>query len=267
MYLHISEFGIFDSEIKFPKMTISKIRPVTTYEIELYAAETPGQTCIDGTWYSLAQGTCVVAKPGSTRRSKLPFRCHYIHLQTDNEDLCSLMESLPDCFVLWQMQELLGQFNQMLSVDTPVSPEDRLLLNSCTLQIIRLLVQQQKTAANIKTERVSMHQKNLLGVDRYIREHLDQDLNLNTLAALCNLSPTYFHSVFTEFFQKTPAQYILSCRIAAAKTGLLVSDYSLSELAADCGFSSQSYFCYKFRQFTGMTPLEYRAKQLGKLKL
>ena len=267
MYLHISEFGVFDSEVKFPQMTISKIRPVSAYEIELYAAETPGQTCINGTWYSLAQGTCVVAKPGSTRRSKLPFRCHYIHLQTDDPELCSLLESLPDCFMLWQTQELLGLFTQMLSVETPVSTEDRLLLNSCTLQIVRLLVQQQKTAANIKTERVSLHQKTLLSVDRYIRENLDQDLNLNTLATYCNLSPTYFHSVFTEFFQKTPAQYILACRIAAAKTGLLVGDYSLSALSADCGFSSQSYFCYKFRQITGMTPLEYRAKQLGKLKL
>lgn len=267
MYLHISEFGLFDSEIKFPKMTISKIRPVTTYELELYAAETPGQTCIDGNWYSLSQGTCVCAKPGSTRRSKLPFRCHYIHLQTDDPELCSLLKELPDCFVLWQIQELLGLFNQMLTVETPVSAEDRLLLNSCTLQIIRLLVQQQKTAANIKTERVSLHQKSLLAVDRYIRENLDQDLNLDFLAAYCNLSPTYFHSVFTEFFQKTPAQYILSCRIAAAKTGLLIRDYSLSALAADCGFSSQSYFCYKFRQITGMTPLQYRAKQLGKLKL
>ena len=256
MYLHVSEFGIFDSEVKFPKMTISQVRPVTGYELELYADEIPGQTCLNGTWYSLSQGTCVVAKPGSTRRSRLPFRCYYIHLQTDDEELCRLLQDLPECFVLWQMQELLNIWNQMLIAESAKAPEDRLLINSCTLQIIRLLVQQQKTAANIKTERVSLHQKTLLAVDQYIRKHLDQDLSLNTLAAYSNLSPTYFHSVFTEFFQKTPA-----------KTGLLVRDYSLSALAADCGFSSQSYFCYKFRQITGMTPLEYRAKQLGKLKL
>ena len=164
-------------------------------------------------------------------------------------------------------QDLLDIWNQMLPAESVRSPEDRLLVNSCTLQIIRLLSLQQKTAANIKTERVSLHQKTLLSVDRYIREHLDQELSLNFLASYCNLSPTYFHSVFTEFFQKTPAQYILACRIAAAKTGLLVRDYSLSALAADCRFSSQSYFCYKFRSITGMTPLEYRAKQLGKLKL
>ena len=267
MYLHVSEFGIFDSEVKFPKMTISQVRPVECYELELYADEVPGQTCLDGNWYSLSPGTCVVAKPGSARCSRLPFRCYYIHLQTDAEELCGLLQTLPECFVLWQMQELLDLWNQMLAAESAKTPEDRLLINSCTLQIIRLLTLQQKTAANIKTERVSLHQKTLLSVDRYIRENLDKDLNLNILATYCNLSPTYFHSVFTEFFQKTPAQYILACRIAAAKTGLLVRDYSLSALAADCGFSSQSYFCYKFRQITGMTPLEYRAKQLGKLKL
>ena len=267
MYLHVSQFGIFDSEVKFPKMTISQMRPVEEYELELYADEAPGQTCLNGNWYALSQGTCVVAKPGSTRRSRLPFRCYYIHLQTDDDELCSLLQDLPECFVLWQMQELLGLFNQMLTAESAATAEDRLLVNSCTLQIIRHLVLQQKTAANIKTERVSLHQKALLSVDRYIRENRDQELSLNFLAAYCNLSPTYFHSVFTEFFQKTPAQYILACRIAAAKTGLLVRDYSLSALAADCGFSSQSYFCYKFRKITGMTPLEYRAKQLGKLKL
>ena len=37
MYLHISQFGIFDSEVKFPKMTISQVRPVENYELELYA--------------------------------------------------------------------------------------------------------------------------------------------------------------------------------------------------------------------------------------
>lgn len=267
MELSVSDFGIFDSEVRFPKMVLSNLRPVTSYELELYAAETVGQTCIDNAWYPLTQGTCVCAKPGSMRRSRLPFRCFYIHLQTDDPVLCEILNSLPNCFVLWQLQELLQLFSQMLTADHTASPEDSLLVTGCTLRIIRLLALQHKAAANIKTDRVSLHQKALLHVEQYIREHLAENLNLTVLAELCSLSPTYFHSVFTEFFQKTPTQYILDCRIAAAKTGLLVSDYSLSELAADCGFSSQSYFCYKFRQVTGQTPMRYRSEQLGKLKL
>lgn len=266
MELTVSQFGIFDSEVKFPKMTISKLRPVTCYELELYAAETSGQTCIDNVWYPLLQGTCVCAKPGSVRRSRLPFRCFYVHLQTEDPQLCKLLDELPDCFVLWQLQELLQLLSQMLTAD-PSSPEDSLLVVGCTLRIIRLLSIQQKAASHIKTDRVSLHQKALLRTEQYIRENLSGDLTLAALAAYCNLSPTYFHSVFAEFFQKTPAQYILDCRIAAAKTGLLTGDYSLADLAADCGFSSQSYFCYKFRQVTGQTPLQYRSEQLGKLKL
>ena len=267
MYLDISQFGIFDSEVKFPKMQISHNCPVTEYELELYATETPGQTCLNGNWYPLEQGTCICAKPGSVRRSRLPFRCFYIHLKTDDPQLKRLLDDLPDRFVLWQLQELLQLFSQMLTAESTNLPEDKLWVESCVLRIIRLLVLQQKTAANIKTDRVSLHQKALLAVEQHIRDHIGDELSLSVLASLCNLSPTYFHSVFTEFFQKTPTQYILDCRIAAAKTGLLVSDYSLSELAADCGFSSQSYFCYKFRQVTGQTPLQYRAEQLGKLKL
>lgn len=267
MNLAVSQFGIFDSDVKFPKIQESQNRPVTEYELELYATETPGQTCLDGVWYPLEQGTCICAKPGAVRRSRLPFRCFYIHLRTEDPELRQLLDQLPDRFVLWQLQELLQLFSQMLTVETVATAEDRLWVESCALRIIRLLALQQKTASHIKTDRVCLHQKALLGVERYIRDNLDRELSLSTLAALCNLSPTYFHSVFTEFFQRTPTQYILDCRIAAAKAGLLHNDYSLAELAADCGFSSQSYFCYKFRQVTGQTPLQYRAEQLGKRKL
>ena len=104
-------------------------------------------------------------------------------------------------------------------------------------------------------------------MEKYIRQHLSEALSLTLLAGLCNLSPTYFHRLFTNFFSKTPAQYILDCRIAAAKTGLLADDCSLPELAADCGFSSQTYFCYKFKQATGKTPLEYRREMLSRLKI
>ena len=267
MHLNILQFGIFDSDVKFPKVQYSENRPVTCYELELYATETPGQTCLDGNWYPLEQGTFICAKPGSVRRSRLPFRCFYIHLETEDPGLKHLLDNLPDRIVLWQLQELLQLFSQMLTAESTALAEDRLWVESCALRVTRLLALQQKTAANIKTDRVSLHQKALLAVERYIRDNLDRELSLRVLAEQCSLSPTYFHSVFTEFFQKTPTQYILECRIAAAKTGLLVRDYSLSELAADCGFSSQSYFCYKFRQITGQTPLQYRSAQLGKLKL
>lgn len=263
----VEEYGVFDSHVKFPKMTTTAPRQVESYELEFYAADTTGKTWLNGRWYPLLRGTFVCAKPGCTRRSILPFRCYYIHLQTTDPALTVLLDKLPDIFSLPHKREATALWTQMLALEPEDRPEDRLLLHSCILQVIHLICRHWQTARDVTAERVFLHQKKLLFIEQHIREHLSEDLKLEGLAALCNLSPTYFHSIFTEFFHKTPAQYILDCRITAAKTGLLTGDYSLTELAADCGFSSQSYFCYKFRQVTGQTPLQYRRENLGRMEL
>lgn len=256
----VSEFGVFDSSIKFPHTKETSQRAVDGYELEFYTADCPGQAYIDGQWYRLKQGSFICAKPGSVRKSILPFKCYYMHITTQDSGLCQLLDRIPICGPLFSIQEVVGLFGEMLTAD----PADRLLLTSCTCRIMRLLSQHSDPGA---ADRSSAHQRSLLAVEQHIRQNLSGELNLASLAALCNLSPTYFHSIFTAYFHKTPAQHILDCRIAAAKTGLLTGDYSLSELAADCGFSSQSYFCYKFKQITGQTPLQYRKEQLGKLKI
>jgi len=266
-YFSVLEFGAFDSNVKFPRMHTTSQRLLDCYELEFYAVDSPGKTYLDGNWYSLLHGTFICAKPGSVRKSILPFKCYYIHLETKDPRLLSLLQQLPDLFTLLQAQEVVQLWGEMLTLDLTAHPEDRLLLESCVLRIIHLIHRHWHTAGDIKAERVFLHQKNLLAIEQYIRDHISEELSLERLAAMCNLSPTYFHSVFTDFFHKTPAQFILDLRISAAKTGLLTGDYSLAELAADCGFSSQSYFCYKFKQVTGESPLQYRKKNLGKLQL
>ena len=260
----ILEYGVFDSNVNFPKIAETKNRQVTCYELELYTESCSGKAFINDTWYPIKHGTFICAKPGYVRRSLLPFKCYYIHLQTQDPELQRLLASLPDLFTLWQLQGPVQLFHEMLTVESN-ELLDRLLLESCVCRLLRILGRYRNMLTRENVCSTFIHQKALLTVDHYIRENLHQDLPLGELAALCNLSPTYFHSVFTEFFRKTPARYILDCRISAAKAGLLSSNCSLSDLAVSCGFSSQSYFCYKFKQVTGKTPLQYRKEMLGRL--
>ena len=261
----ILEYGVFDSNVKFPKMIETKERDVSTYELELYTADCPGKAYLNGSWYPIKHGTFICAKPGHVRKSRLPFKCHYIHLQTQDGELKKLLDSLPDYFPIWQLQGPIQLFHEMLTVESDELIEDRLLLESCVCRLLRIISQYRNVLTGEKIGSIYNHQKALLAVDRYIRENLDKELSLSDLAEFCNLSPTYFHSKFTEFFCKTPARYILECRISAAKTGLLSGDHTLTTLATECGFSSQSYFCYKFKQVTGKTPLQYRKEMLGRL--
>lgn len=263
----ILEYGVFDSNVNFPKMIETQDRQVSCYELELYTGDCAGKAYINGTWHTLKHGVFICAKPGHIRRSRLPFKCHYVHLNTEDPELQRLLNALPDYFTLWQLQGPVQLFHEMLTVESDELVEDRLLLESCVCRLLRSLGHYRNIATGEKVGSMFTHQKALLAVDRYIREHLDRELSLSELAELCSLSPTYFHSIFTDFFRKTPARHILECRISAAKAGLLSGECSLAKLAIDCGFSSQSYFCYKFKQVTGKTPLQYRKEMLGRLSL
>lgn len=53
----------------------------------------------------------------------------------------------------------------------------------------------------------------------------------------------------------------------AAKQLLITKDYSIARIAADCGFSSQSYFNYSFKKQTGLSPLKYREKMLSQIDI
>ena len=265
--VEILEYGVFDSNVKFPKIEITRERPVECYELELYTTDCSGKTCIDDVWYPLSCGTFICAKPGQRRRSRLPFYCHYIHVAVYDAELRRLLDQIPGQFVLEETKVAAGLFHEMLSVESPELTENRLLLAACLYRLISYLSQYRFLSEDTKPGISFSHQKTMLAAEAYIREQLGSPLSLAVLAEFCNLSPTYFHTLFTDFFQKTPAQYILSCRIAKAKTLLLTDRCALSEVAGDCGFSSQSYFSYQFKQATGKTPLQYRREMLGRLKL
>ena len=215
----------------------------------------------------MTAGTVICAKPGHIRHSRLPFKCNYVHIETDDQSLISLLNQIPDHFVPGKVPELIQIFNDMLTVDTIDNAENRILLEACICRLIWQLVQLKHVNVEAQTGIAVMHQKLLLDAEKYIKEHLQEELSLASLSAYCNLSPAYFHRLFTAFFDKTPAQYVLDCRINAAKISLLTSEHALSRIAADCGFSSQAYFCYKFKQTTGISPLQFRKDMLSRMKI
>ena len=107
----------------------------------------------------------------------------------------------------------------------------------------------------------------MAGVERYIRDNITEDLSLEALAAVANLSPSYFHKLFCNHFSMTPGDFVLQCRVSAAKSMLLDDELTLGEVAERCGFSSQSYFNYRFKAVVGATPLQYRKASLSRMEV
>lgn len=88
----------------------------------------------------------------------------------------------------------------------------------------------------------------------YINDHLDQELSLNELAAIAQLSPYHFCRSFKQSTGFTPHQYVIRQRVERAKLLLKDGKMRISEVAIACGFTHQSHLNRHFKRLTGVTP-------------
>ena len=93
----------------------------------------------------------------------------------------------------------------------------------------------------------------------YIRGNLASNISVSELAVLVQMSPSHFARTFKASFGVTPYRFVMQERIDEARTMLKDRELSASQVAMAFGFASQSHFVKVFRQFTGVTPKQYRA--------
>lgn len=94
----------------------------------------------------------------------------------------------------------------------------------------------------------------------YVYEHLHEKLAVGDIAASLGLSAQYLSTLFHTETGVTLNRYILKKRIEAACQMLKYSDYSTVDIGNFLSFASHSYFIQRFRQETGLTPKQYRAR-------
>lgn len=93
----------------------------------------------------------------------------------------------------------------------------------------------------------------------YIYSNIDIDINMDELAKSFNLSKFYMHKIFKEIFGRNIYESIKSIRLQKASSLLLTNKYStITEIAALCGYSSQTSFIRVFKERFLVTPTAWR---------
>ncbi|MEY0589514.1 transcriptional regulator ChbR [Providencia manganoxydans] len=81
---------------------------------------------------------------------------------------------------------------------------------------------------------------------------------LENMIAITGKSQEYLTRATKRYYGKTPMQIINSIRINFAKKQLEITNYSITDIAFESGYSSPSLFVKKFKEATTLTPSEYR---------
>lgn len=92
----------------------------------------------------------------------------------------------------------------------------------------------------------------------YIDQHITEELTLREVAAVSNMSTSYFSQLFRELNGFTAWDYITSRRIDLAQRLLISSNESIYSIALQSGFNNTTNFYKAFKKITGISPSVYR---------
>ena len=91
-------------------------------------------------------------------------------------------------------------------------------------------------------------------VTRWIRDHFDEPLRIDRLAALAGMSPSSLHRHFRAATSMTPLQYQKQIRLQEARALLLISPRDVGRVGHLVGYESPSQFSREYRRQFGASP-------------
>jgi AraC family transcriptional regulator len=96
-------------------------------------------------------------------------------------------------------------------------------------------------------------------VEDYVRDRLSEDISVEALAELVELSPFHFSRVFKQATGMSPLRFVTRERIVRAQQLIRETSRSLIEIALEVGYTSPSHFAQVFRRVVGVAPTEFRS--------
>lgn len=135
---------------------------------------------------------------------------------------------------LQQVTELWSSIYENLTIDTTSSMESISAFQSSRLQVML----------------------------QFIHDNYQRSITLEEIAQSINISKSSALEIFRSGINQSPITYLIKYRLRQATFLLKDTKRTISYVALSTGFSSDTYFCRKFKEYYKMTPSEYRKQTL-----
>jgi len=132
----------------------------------------------------------------------------------------------------------------------------RIEIESRLLAMLTHLLSRHAEPAPVKRP-VGREPRGVRQVQEYIEAHFEENISVETLAAIAHLSPYHFIRVFNNHLGMPPHAYLMQRRVRKARE-LLDEGWRIVDAACDAGFVDQSHLTKHFKRTYGFTPGQYR---------
>ncbi|MCK0131370.1 AraC family transcriptional regulator [Flavobacteriaceae bacterium F08102] len=135
------------------------------------------------------------------------------------------------------------------------------LITSLMTSVLELLMRNIRKSNYFVAEYTNRDEK-ISKMLTYINEHLDKPdlLKIENLARNFAMSPTYVSEYFRKQVHISLREYISKAKLKLVEIRLLNSDFTLTEIADDLGFTDVSHLSKTFKRYAGMSIREFKNK-------
>ena len=160
-------------------------------------------------------------------------------------------------FIIAECYEVKDFWEKAISADSDVS---EWMAESVLLYTFSYLY----TKSNIKTDEKKIKSSLPDMIKKYIDDNFtDERMSLKFLSESLSYSPKYISAIFKKHFGAGVAEYITTIRIQHAMNLISQGFSAISDIAAQCGYSSAQYFSKVFRQKCGMSAKEFMKSKIA----
>ena len=104
----------------------------------------------------------------------------------------------------------------------------------------------------------SSETNSIRAITAYIDVHAGETIRVEELADMCNMSYSYFAKSFKQYYGRSCKEYIEFIRVSKAADLLLFTEFDLSYISQETGFSDSSHLIKTFRKWKGITPKQFK---------
>ncbi len=113
------------------------------------------------------------------------------------------------------------------------------------------------------TQKASKTQRELAeAANSFILANMEKRITIKQLSELFHVSPTHMKNCFRKTYGGSIYAYTRREKMDAAADMLRTTDLTVLEIAGRCGYDNGSKFARVFKEITGLSPSDYRKKNM-----